>query len=294
MEFQQAFIEYLEKEKEMAQTTLSAYAADALEFEAYLREKKNKTLAAAGNADVVAFLLFLKGEGKSGSTVNRKLASIRALYHFLLKENVVSEDPTLNIKSPRLPRKRIQYLSIEEVERILEQPDSSVKGVRDRALLELLYASGMRVSEIAMADLSDLNLRIGFITCSGEHGKARVIPVGRPARAALESYVYDARKALIRDREDDGAIFVNYAGKRMSRQGVWKILKDYARKAKLENKLSPQILRNSFAAHMIQNGADLKSLQELLGHEDIIATQIFMTVTKNRIMDVYDKTHPRA
>lgn len=294
MEFQQAFIEYLEKEKEMAQTTLSAYAADALEFEAYLREKKNKTLAAAGNADVVAFLLFLKGEGKSGSTVNRKLASVRALYHFLLKENVVSEDPTLNIKSPRLPRKRIQYLSIEEVERILEQPDSSVKGVRDRALLELLYASGMRVSEIAMADLSDLNLRIGFITCSGEHGKARVIPVGRPARAALESYVYDARKALIRDREDDGAIFVNYAGKRMSRQGVWKILKDYARKAKLENKLSPQILRNSFAAHMIQNGADLKSLQELLGHEDIIATQIFMTVTKNRIMDVYDKTHPRA
>lgn len=294
MKDQQAFIDYLEKEKEMAQTSLRAYAADVVEFETYLREKKNKDIKAAGNADVVAFLLFLKSEGKSGSTINRKLASVRALYHYFLKESIVIEDPTLNIKSPRLPRKKIQYLSIEEVEQILAQPDSSVKGIRDRALLELLYASGMRVSEIAMANLTDLNLRIGFITCSGEYGKARVIPVGRPARAALESYVYDARKALIRGREDEGAIFVNYAGKRMSRQGVWKILKDYAKKAKLENKLSPQILRNSFAAHMIQNGADLKSLQELLGHEDIIATQIFMTVTKNRIMDVYDKTHPRA
>ena len=294
MDVQQAFLVYLEKEKDMAQTTLRAYAADATEFETYLRTKKDKELKSAGNADVVAFLLFLKGEGKSGSTVNRKLASIRALYHFLLSENIVAEDPTVNIKSPRLPRKKVQFLSIEEVERILAQPDSSIKGIRDKALLELLYASGMRVSEIAMANLPDLNLRIGFITCSGEHGKARVIPVGRPARAALESYIYEARKALVRDREDDGALFVNYVGKRMSRQGVWKILKDYAKKANLEHKLSPQILRNSFAAHMIQNGADLKSLQELLGHEDIIATQIFMTVTKNRIMDVYDKTHPRA
>lgn len=256
--------------------------------------KEKKDVENAGNADIVAFLLFLKSEGKARSTLNRKLASIRSFYQFLLRKNIVKEDPTLNIKSPRIPRKKIEYLTIEEVEQLIAQPNSTVKGIRDRALLELLYASGMRVSEIAMADLTDLNLRIGLITCTGEHGKARVIPVGRPAREALESYIYDARKTLIRDREDDGAIFVNYLGKRMSRQGVWKILKDYAEKAKLQSKLSPQILRNSFAVHMIQNGADLKSLQELLGHEDIVATQIFMTVTKNRIMDVYDKTHPRA
>lgn len=294
MSYWKTYLEYLEKEKEMAKTSLIAYASDASEFSMYLKDKRNKDVQAAGNADVVAFLLFLKSEDKSGSTINRKLASVRSLYHFLLREKLVTEDPTLNIKSPRISRKKIQYLTIEEVEKLLEQPDSSVKGIRDRALLELLYASGMRVSEIAMANLTDLNLRIGFITCNGDHGKARVIPVGRPARAALENYIYDARKALIRNREDDGAIFVNYAGKRVTRQGVWKILKEYAKKTKLESELSPQILRNSFAVHMIQNGADLKSLQELLGHEDILATQILMTVTKNRIMDVYDKTHPRA
>ncbi|NCB41643.1 MAG: tyrosine recombinase [Clostridia bacterium] len=294
MKYQKDFVDYLKKEKEMAQTSLSAYEADAVEFSAYLQAKKNKDIQTAGNADVVSFLLFLKSEGRSGSTINRKLASVRSLYHFLLSENIIKDDPTLNIKSPRLPRKQIQYLTIEEVERLIDQPDSSPKGIRDRALLELLYASGMRVSEVAMANLTDLNLRIGFITCSGEHGKARVIPVGRPARAALESYIYESRKALIREREDEGAIFVNYMGKRLSRQGVWKILKEYSKAAALEHKLSPQVLRNSFAAHMIQNGADIKSLQELLGHEDIMATQIFMTVTKNRIMDVYDKTHPRA
>ena len=294
MKFQHNFTEYLEKEKEMAQTSLNAYTADIIEFSTYLENKKNKEVQDAKNADVVAFLLLLKSEGKSGSTMNRKLASIRAFYRFLMLKSFIAEDPTLNIKSPRLPRKQIEYLTIKEVEMLLEQPDSSSKGIRDRALLELLYASGMRVSEVAEANLVDLNLRIGFITCTGEHGKARVIPVGRPARAALEIYVYDARKALLRDRNDDGALFLNYVGERMSRQGVWKVLKEYAKKAGLDKTLSPQILRNSFAAHMIQNGADLKSLQELLGHEDIAATQIFMSVSKNRIMDVYDKTHPRA
>jgi integrase/recombinase XerD len=211
-----------------------------------------------------------------------------------MQRGEIGEDPTQNIKSPRLPRKKIEFLSIEEVEKLLAQPDQSPKGIRDRALLELMYASGMRVSEIAMANLADLNLRIGFITCTGEHGKARVIPVGRPARAALESYVYEGRKALLRQKEEVGALFLNYLGDRISRQGVWKIIKEYADQAELGSKLSPQILRNSFAAHMIQNGADIKSLQELLGHEDITATQIFMSVSKNRIMDVYDKTHPRA
>ncbi len=248
----------------------------------------------ATNADVVAYLLHLKSAGRSGATINRKLASIRSFYHFLIRQGEMTEDPTLNIKSPRLPRKKIEFLSIHEVELLLEQPDETPKGIRDRALLELMYASGMRVSELAMANLSDLNLRIGFITCTGEHGKARVIPVGRPARAALENYVYEGRKVLLRNKEEDDALFLNYLGERISRQGVWKIIKEYAGRAGLDTKLSPQILRNSFAAHMIQNGADLKSLQELLGHEDITATQIFMSVSKNRIMDVYDKTHPRA
>lgn len=294
MDYHQLFIDYLIREKSMAATSLSAYSGDYKEFAAYLADHKGKDIPDATNADVVSYLLNLKAAGRSGATINRKLASIRAFYHFLMQRGEIGEDPTQNIKSPRLPRKKIEFLSIEEVEKLLAQPDQSPKGIRDRALLELMYASGMRVSEIAMANLADLNLRIGFITCTGEHGKARVIPVGRPARAALESYVYEGRKALLRQKEEVGALFLNYLGDRISRQGVWKIIKEYADQAELGSKLSPQILRNSFAAHMIQNGADIKSLQELLGHEDITATQIFMSVSKNRIMDVYDKTHPRA
>lgn len=294
MDYHQLFTDYLIREKSMAATSLSAYSGDYKEFAAYLADHKGKGIPDATNADVVSYLLNLKAAGRSGATINRKLASIRAFYHFLMQRGEIGEDPTQNIKSPRLPRKKIEFLSIEEVEKLLAQPDQSPKGIRDRALLELMYASGMRVSEIAMANLADLNLRIGFITCTGEHGKARVIPVGRPARAALESYVYEGRKALLRQKEEVGALFLNYLGDRISRQGVWKIIKEYADQADLGSKLSPQILRNSFAAHMIQNGADIKSLQELLGHEDITATQIFMSVSKNRIMDVYDKTHPRA
>lgn len=278
----------------MAPTSQSAYLYDFKEFSVFMIDQRKKALAQATNTDVVSYLRHLKEEGRSASTMNRKLASVRAFYQMLLHSGDVEADPTAHIKSPRLPRKEIEYLSVEEVEHLLLQPDDSPRGVRDRALLELLYASGMRVSEVAMANLEDLNLRIGFITCTGQHGKARVIPIGRPARAALEAYVFEGRQALVREGQDCEALFLNYLGQRISRQGVWKLLKDYGAKADLDGKLSPQILRNSFAAHMIQNGADLKSLQELLGHEDITATQIYASVTKNRIMDVYDQTHPRA
>jgi len=288
------FEHYLIEEKSMAKTSLNAYMHDLKEFTAYINDEKDRQLIDTGHADIVAYLMQLKDSGRSKATINRKLASLRSFFRMLLQDGDIAHDPTLNIKSPRLPRKQIEYLSVAEVESLLEQPGDSPKGVRDKALLELLYASGMRVSEVVMADLADLNLRIGFITCTGEHGKARVIPLGRPARAALESYVYEHRVQFLRDKADCDALFLNYVGDRISRQGVWKILKEYAQKAGLEQKLSPQVLRNSFAAHMIQNGADLKSLQELLGHEDITATQIFVSVTKNRIMDVYDKTHPRA
>lgn len=173
-------------------------------------------------------------------------------------------------------------------------PDDSIRGKRDRAILELLYATGIRVNEVIAANVKDVNLRIGFFTCPGESGKARIIPIGRPARAALEEYIYNSRDMMVKDNKDEDALFVNYYGKRMTRQGLWKIMKEYADKAGLSQKLTPHILRNSFAVHMVQNGADLKSLQELLGHEDISATQIYLSVTKNRIKDVYDKTHPRA
>lgn len=288
------YTEYLEKEKKMAVNSRMAYEGDVEELHTFLRERGNDQPLTASNTDLVAWMLKLKNDGRSGSTLNRKLAAVRGYYSFFIKQGVISVDPTENIKSPKVKRKEIEYLTVEEVEHLLEQPDDSKKGIRDQALLELLYAAGLRVTEAANANVTDLNLRIGFITCSGEHGKARIVPLGRPSREAIEKYVYDIRPQILGEKDDDGALFLNTNGSRLTRQGVWKILKEYAKKAGLENRLSPQTLRNSFAVHMVQNGADLKSIQELMGHEDLAATQIYLTVTKNRIKEVYDRTHPRA
>lgn len=289
------FTEYLKQEKRMSDNSLLAYGRDLSDFSRFVRDKGIGEIQAISNTEVVAYLLELKKDGKSAATVNRRLASLRSFFEFLTEKGHLSRNPAAGIKSPRIQRKEIEYLTVPEIEKILALPDHSVKGIRDRALLELLYASGMRVSEIAGADLPDLNLRIGFIISGGEHGKARIIPLGRPARAALEAYCYEARPKLVREKqEEQQALFVNYSGQRLTRQGIWKLIKEYAKQAGLAEKLTPQTLRNSFAVHMIQNGADLKSLQELLGHEDLAATQIYLGVTKNRIKDVYDKTHPRA
>ena len=246
------------------------------------------------DSSVAAFLMKLKDAGKSAATVNRKLASIRAYYDFLIGRGEAQLNPTDNIKSPRIPRKEVEFLSVEDVDRLLTSPDDSPKGIRDRALLELMYATGMRASEAAAAKLSDLNLKIGFISVTSESGKTRIIPIGRPARAALDKYLDGVRASFVGSGEDCGSLFVNYLGQSLSRQGIWKIIKYYGSKTGLGEDLNPQILRNSFAAHMIQNGADLKSLQDLLGHEDITATKIFLSVTRNRIMDVYDRAFPRA
>ncbi len=288
------YAEYLEKEKSMAVNTRMAYEADVAELHSFLLERGNDQPLTASNTDLVAWMLKLKNDGRSGSTLNRKLAAVRGYYSFFIKKGLISVNPADNIKSPKVKRKQIEFLTVDEVERLLEQPDDTLKGRRDQALLELLYAAGLRVTEAANANVSDLNLRIGFITCNGEHGKARIVPLGRPSREAIEKYVYDIRPQILRDKEDDGALFLNTNGTRLTRQGVWKILKEYAQKAGLENRLSPQTLRNSFAVHMVQNGADLKSIQELMGHEDLTATQIYLSVTKNRIKEVYDRTHPRA
>lgn len=289
------FINYLTSEKKMAKNSLEAYKRDVMEFAEMIREKQNLSLNEASNTEVVAYLLKLKNDGKSAATVNRKVASLRAFYNYLTGRKLISDNPTVNIKSPKIERKNIEYLTIEEVDNLLSQPDQSMKGLRDRAILELLYATGIRVSEIVEMNVDEVNLRMGFVTCTGEHGKARIIPMGRPSRAAVEEYIYEIRPKFLRDDDSsEKALFVNYTGKRLTRQGLWKLLKEYARLSGIENKLTPQTLRNSFAVHMIQNGADLKSLQELMGHEDISATQIYLSVTKNRIKEVYDKSHPRA
>ena len=289
------FLEYLKSDKNVSNNTISAYGRDIDEFSKYLREKSDSELDGASKTDIVAYLLKLKNDGKSAATVNRKTSSLRAFYNFLLDISLININPATNIKCPKITRREPEYLTIEEVDKLLTLPGDSVKGIRDKAILEILYATGIRVSEVIEANLGDVNLRMGFITCTGEFGKARIIPMGRPAKAAMEEYIYESRPKLLKsDENENPALFLNYVGERITRQGLWKLLKEYAINAGMGNRITPQTLRNSFAVHMIQNGADLKSLQELMGHEDITATQIYLSVTKNRIKDVYDRTHPRA
>ncbi len=291
------FLEYIQSAKKVSGNTVAAYKQDIRAFGRFLNDNGIEDYKDATNTQVVAYLMELKQTGKSKATVNRKLASIRAFYRYLQNQGFVAQNPTEGIKSPKISRKEISYLSIAEVEHLLEMPDDSIKGLRDRAMLEVLYATGIRVSEIIELKVSDANLTMGFVKCNGNHGRARIVPMGKPARRALKAYLDKSRPELVKDQPEDGPdspLFVNYMGEIFTRQGFWKILKQYGKDAGLEDKLTPQTLRNSFAMHMVQNGIDMKSLQELMGHEDILATQVYFEHMRNRIKDVYDKTHPRA
>ena len=294
MNYEDKFEDYMLKEKGSAKSTLSAYISDIREFTDFL-EERGKQPEKATKADASAFVLKLSEAGKSSATINRKLASLRGFYNYLVQIAAVKETPTQGIKSSKVARKEPEFLTVEEVETLLDIKDDTSADIRDKAMLELMYATGIRASEVCAANIGDIDLRIGFISVRSS-GKTRMVPIGRPARAALRAYLMTARKELIKEgKDDDHALFLSYMGERLTRQGVWKILKYRAGIAGLEDsRISPQILRNSFAAHMIQNGADIKTLQDILGNEDIMAMRLYLTLTKNRIMDVYDKAFPRA
>ena len=288
------FLIYLKEEKKAAENTSSAYVRDVMQFEEFLAQRGVEDSMEASNADVVAFLMDLNVKGSSKSTVNRKLASVRTYYAFLQKKMNLENNPADNIKSPKIEKKAMEYLLPEDIDKLMDLPDDTDKGIRDKAILELLYATGIRATELIDMDIADINIRMGFVTCEGENIRARIIPVGRMARNAVERYVNESRSRLTRNNEDEKHLFVNFQGKPFTRQGLWKVLKEYGELAGFSINLTPQVLRNSFAIHMLQNGADLKSLQELMGHEDISATQVYLAFTKNRIKDVYDRSHPRA
>lgn len=298
------FAAEIKTKKGVSDNSLAAYIADISEFAALAQKRGIQELSQAGEAEVVSYVMSLKQENKAASTIKRKLASLRNFYSYLVKNGTIKENPISGIKSPKTVRKEIEYLQLDELEGVFKLPFTGVKGIRDKAMIELLYATGIRVREFVELRLCDVNLKLGFITCTGEFGKARIIPMGTYCKKAIDDYLNEARPKLISKGMDDEntdesaasqeALFLNRMGKQMTRQGIWKILKEYSNAAGLGDKLTPQTLRNSFAAHMIQNGADLKSLQELMGHEDATATQIYLSLTKNRIKDVYDRTHPRA
>lgn len=287
------FIDFLRTTKEMSNNSLNAYERDIRQFSRFIEGKHVRFFDEINNAMIISYILKLKNDGKATATINRSISSIRAYFDFLHNKKLVQNNPAANIKSPKTDKRIPDYLTQEEVEKLLEQPDNSVKGIRDKAILEVLYATGVRVSELVEMDVNDVNLKMGFVACSGEHGKARIIPLGKHSKAALNRYIAENRDKLLKGRSES-ALFVNYAGERITRQGLWKIIKYYASKAGIEKHITPQIVRHSFAVHLVQNGADLKSLQELLGHCDISATQIYTEMIKNRIKEVYDKSHPRA
>ena len=292
-----SFLDYLENTKKMSENTLMAYGRDVKAFDTYMNEH-NSSIERATKTDVIGYMMDLNKNGRSRATSNRKLASLRAAFDYLIKRGDISSDPTEGIKTPRAERKEVDYLTTDEVELLLSQPDDSIKGKRDKAILEIMYGTGIRVMELIELNFGDLNTRMGYIQCAGEHGRPRIVPLGSYAKTAVLDYIKTSRLALLRDEENkenpDRPLFVNYLGERFTRQGLWKVLSEYGKKANMKGRITPHILRTTFAVHMVQNGADIKTLQELLGYDDMQAMQVYLQVSKSRIKDVYDKAHPRA
>lgn len=285
---------YLELEKELSYNTIESYNRDLKQFSNYLRENGVYDFANVNKTLIITYLMGLQKSGKSVSTVSRNIASLRSFYQFLLNEGIISKDPTINLQSPKQEKKLPSILTPKEVEILLEQPNLDCsKGIRDKAMLELLYASGIRVSELIALNVDDVNLYMDYIISSKDTPNERVIPIGKMAVNYLGIYIEKHRINLIKDSEEK-SLFVNYHGKRLTRQGFWKIVRGYTKQAKINKNITPHTLRHSFAAHLLQNGADLKSVQEMLGHADISTTQVYTLVTKNKIKEVYKKAHPRA
>ncbi len=289
------FINYLSVERNLAMNTLESYGRDLRQYSQYL-EGDAGALDTATRQTVVDYMMHLQRQGKATATIARRLAALKAFYQFLMRQKYVNEDPTANLESPKLEKRLPKVLSIREVELLLQQPNSGQgSGLRDRAMLELLYATGIRVSELVKLNIQDVNLELGYIKCQSErNSKERIVPMGSLAIRSCREYLEAGRPRLVKDLNEN-SLFVNHHGRRLTRQGFWKIVKKYADDAKIDKEITPHTLRHSFATHLLENGADLRSVQEMLGHADISTTQIYnQLATKGRIREVYARTHPRA
>jgi integrase/recombinase XerD len=289
----QNFVDFLEKDKRLSLNTLQSYRRDIEQYFSYLHEINLQNIANSNKTTVIAYLMYLQKKGRATSTISRNLASIRSFYQYIAKKKLIDQDPTAELESPKVEKKLPQILSTEEVELLLEQPQCvDLKGYRDKAMLELLYATGIRVTELIQLDVQDLNIELAFIRCN-KGTRERVIPIGSIAITALKEYLSKSRPLLIQNN-DEQALFVNINGGRLTRQGFWKIIKQYKNMAQINKDITPHTLRHSFAAHLLENGADLRSIQEMLGHSDISSTQIYAQIAKNKLKEVYKKSHPRA
>lgn len=285
---------YLAVEKGLARNTLESYHRDLSKFLVFLQKKKVNGPGSINSDMIELFIYELKKKGSAASSISRTIASIRSFFHFLLEEGYVEENPALELVSPKIEKKLPRVLNTDEIDLLLCQPrEEEHKGLRDRAMLELLYASGIRVSELVDLNLGDFDPQVGYLRCKGKGQKERIVPIGSVAIEFVTGYLHRARVKLCKNNGEP-ALFLNQHGNRMTRQGFWKILKKYALKSNIEGEITPHTIRHSFATHLLENGADLRSVQEMLGHSDIATTQIYTQITRKKIREVYDKTHPRA
>ena len=286
------FFGFLENDKKVSLNTLQSYRRDLKQFEKYI-EDNGEDYAEVTNDGIKEYIEHMQEIGKKPSTVSRGLASIRSFYQYEAKNKVVEKDPTEGIQSPKIEKRVPSVLTSSEVALLLDQPkDVDLKGTRDKAMLEFAYATGMRVTEIISLNIEDVNLETGYATCRNGK-KERTVPMGNMSLKALKEYVLEARPTMIRD-DNEKALFVNVNGQRLTRQGFWKIIKYYKDQAHIDKDITPHVLRHSFATHLLQNGADLKAIQVMLGHSDISSTQVYMQFQDEGLKNIYKKAHPRA
>ena len=285
------YIEYLSTVKKSSSNTVQSYRRDLVKMQKYFAQNGVNALSDVSQTIVRSYVLYMEGENMSSATVSRSIASIRSFFMYLLENGKIDGNPTEGIKPPKVEKKIPETLTIEEVNLLLEQPSGDTpKEIRDKAMLELLYATGLRVSELISLRVTDLNLSLSYIECH-DRTKSRIIPIENAAKYALNRYMSEIRPAMCQDSE---YLFTNVKGDEMSRQGFWKLIKSYAKKAGINKDITPHMIRHSFASHMVSNGADLASLQEMLGHSDISTTQIYLKGKSSKLKEVYDKAHPRA
>ncbi len=285
------YVEYLKNVKKSSENTIASYRRDLMKFVGYFRDKNLDSLEDITETYITSYVLDMERNGMSMATVSRNIASIKSFYAFLLRERIVTDDPAENIKPPKIVKKAPEILTISEVNKLLSQPTNKTpKEIRDKAMLELLYATGIRVTELVTLKLTDVNMKLGFIECH-DGDKVRTVPVAEVAQRALSRYITE-----VRDDMSGGSdyLFFNCKGAPMSRQGFWKIIKYYAAKAGIDKDITPHMIRHSFASHMLNNGADIRSVQEMLGHVDIATTQIYLTNKQSKLKEEYAKAYPRA
>ncbi|MBM3253862.1 MAG: site-specific tyrosine recombinase XerD [Candidatus Omnitrophica bacterium] len=292
-ELVEEFLNYLSVEKGLSKNTLLSYRNDLNKYITYLTKNGIGSLENVKRQDITNFLLFLKDKGISAVSISRNLVAIKGFHKFLLRENFIREDVTSVLEAPKLWKRLPDTLSIEEVSKLLKIPNvRKPQGIRDRAVLELLYATGMRVSELVNLKVVDLNFDIGFVKCTGKGQKERIVPVGKFAIEAIKRYADKIRPVFLKNRQNE-RLFVTRYGRNISRQSIWKLIRGYASEARINKHISPHTLRHSFASHLLEGGADLRIVQEMLGHSDISTTQIYTHIDKGRLKMIHQKYHPR-